>query len=87
MARPVPIRYLCVGDDHLRLGLSVPDEQGHFTIHDRQWAYCSAARPVERHVWAVIPATHVFALRHEALLRRFGDGVRDYGGAAKAQTS
>lgn len=82
MGRPAPIRFLCVGDDHLRVGASVPDEHGYFTIHDDQWAYCSAARPVERHVWEEIPATHVFALRHEALLRRFGSGVGDYGAAA-----
>lgn len=86
MGRPAPIRYLCVRDDHLRIGVSVPDEHGHFTIHVGRWAYCSSARPDEPHVWEEIPGTHVFALRHGTLIRRFVDGVRDHG-AAKALIS
>lgn len=79
MGRPAPVSYLCVGADHLRQGLRVPDERGYLTIYGGHWAYCSAARPPESHVWEAIPATHLFALRHSDLLRKYGDGVRDQG--------
>ena len=73
MGHPAPVRYLCVGDDHLRIGCSVPDERGFLTVNDGQWAYCSAARPEEPHRWKVIPPTHLFALHHESLRRKFAE--------------
>lgn len=79
MGRPSPVSYVCVGIDHLRQGLAVPDERGYLTVHDGRWAYCSAARPLEPHIWEAIPATHLFALRHSNLLRKYCDGVRDQG--------
>ena len=73
MGHPAPVRYLCVGDDHLRIGGSVPDEHGHLTLNDGQWAYCSAARPEEPHRWKAIPPTHLFALHHANLRRKFAE--------------
>lgn len=63
------LRYLCVGSEHIRVGLSVPDRLGHITIHEGEWGYCSAARPDEPHAWQEIPATPLFALRHATLLK------------------
>lgn len=51
------IQYLCVSDNHIRLGLRVRDGQGHLTIRSAQWAYCSAGRPEEPHECEAIPAT------------------------------
>lgn len=69
MSRPAPLRFVCVRDEHLRIGVSVPDEHGHLTMHQGKWAYCSAARPKEPHAWKEIPPTHLFALGHAGLLR------------------
>ena len=73
MGRPAPVRYLCVGEDHLRIGRAVPDERGFLTLHDGQWAYCSAARPEEPHEWKAITPTHLFALHHQGLRRKFAE--------------
>ena len=84
MGHPAPVRYLCVGDDHLRIGRSVPDEHGFLTVNDGQWAYCSAARPQEAHRWKAIAPTHLFALHHESLRRKFAEPSN---AAGKAQTA
>jgi hypothetical protein len=68
------IQYLCVSDDHLRLGRAVSDGQGHLTIRNDQWAYCSAGRKDEPHEWDAIPATPFSALRHATLRRRSDHG-------------
>ena len=76
MGLPAPVGYLCVTDTHLHLGQSVPDAHGYITIHDGEWAYCSAARPAEPHAWGKIPPTPLFTLRHSTLRRKFGDADR-----------
>jgi hypothetical protein len=68
------IQYLCVGDDHLRFGLKVRDGQGHLTIRDGLWAYCSAGRKDEPHEWEAIPATPFPQIRHASIMRRSGRG-------------
>lgn len=85
MGLPAPVRYLCITDIHLHLGRSVPDEQGYITIHDGQWAYCSAARPAEPHVWGKIPPTPLFSLRHGTLRRKYGGA--DLAHAASSNTT
>jgi len=74
------IQYLCVGDEHVRLGLKVRDGQGHLTIRNGLWAYCSAGRKDEPHEWEAIPATSFPQIRHSSIMRRSGhaaDGERD----------
>lgn len=61
------VRYVCVGSEHVRIGLSVPDRLGHLTVYQGEWAYCSAARPAEAHEWTEIPATPLHQLRHATL--------------------
>lgn len=67
----------------MRIGRSVPDEHGHLTLNEGQWAYCSAARPEEPHHWKAIPPTHLFALHHDSLPRKFMDPTK---AVSKAQT-
>jgi hypothetical protein len=74
------IQYLCVGDDHISLGLKVRDGQGHLTIRNGLWAYCSAGRKDEPHEWEAIPATPFSQVRHFSIMRRTAhsaDGPRD----------
>ena len=87
MGRPAPVSYLCVTDMHLHLGQSVPDAHGYITIHDGEWAYCSAARPSEPHVWGKIPPTPLFTLRHSALRRKFGEADLANAGASRDPSS
>jgi hypothetical protein len=63
----------------LRIGRSVPDERGFLTFKDGQSAYCSAARPEEPHDWKAIPPTHLFALHHESLRRKFAEPANAVG--------
>jgi len=66
------IQYLCVGDEHTRLGLRVHDGQGHLTIRNGLWAYCSAGRKDEPHEWEAIPATPFSQIRHSSIMSRPG---------------
>jgi len=70
------IQYLCVSDDHIRLGLRVRDGQGHLTIRNSVWAYCSAGRKDEPHDWEAIPAAAFSQIRHSSIMRRPGHEVR-----------
>jgi hypothetical protein len=75
------IQYLCVGDDHVRLGRNLRDGQGHLTIRSGQWAYCSAGRKDEPHEWEAIPATPFGQIRHGSIMRRSGHGPDEPGEA------
>lgn len=66
------IQYLCVSDDHIHLGLKVPDGHGHMTIRNAQWAYCPADRKDEVHEWEAIPPKPFSQLRHSTIMRRSG---------------
>jgi hypothetical protein len=66
------IQYLCVTDDHIRLGQRVRDGEGHLTIRTGRWAYCSAGRKDEPHEWEAIPPTPFFQIRHSSIMRRSG---------------
>jgi hypothetical protein len=66
------VRYLCVGDAHVRLGRAVHDGEGHLTVRNGQWAYCSAGRKDEPHEWEAIPATPFALIRHSGIMRRSG---------------
>jgi len=68
------IQYLCVGDDHVRQGLKVPDGQGHLTIRNGLWAYCSAGHKDEAHEWEAIPARSFSQIRHSSIMRRSSHG-------------
>jgi hypothetical protein len=71
-----PIQYVCVSDDHVRLGLTFRDGQGHLTIRNAVWAYCAAGRKDEPHEWEAIPATPFSQIRHSSIMRRSGHGLR-----------
>lgn len=77
-AQTASVQYLCVGDDHVRLGRTVHDGQGHLTVRSGQWAYCPAGRKDEPHEWEAIPATPFPQIRHASIMRRSGhaDGLR-----------
>ena len=66
------IEYLCVSDDHIRLGHRVRDGQGHLTVRNAQWAYCSAGRADEPHEWEAVPAVSFPQIRHASIMRRSG---------------
>jgi hypothetical protein len=66
------IQYLCVSDDHIRLGLRVRDGEGHLTIRNAQWAYCSAGSKDEPHEWEAIPPVPFTQVRHSSMMRRSG---------------
>ena len=68
------VQYVCVSDDHVRLGLKIRDGQGHLTIRNEVWAYCSADRKGEPHEWEAIPATAFPQIRHSSIMRRSGHG-------------
>ena len=69
------IQYLCVGDEHVRLGLKLRDSEGHLTIRNGQWAYCSAGRKDEPHEWEAVPSTPFSQIRHASIMRRSGHPV------------
>jgi hypothetical protein len=64
------IQYLCVTDDHVRLGRRIHDGEGHLTIRNAQWAYCSAGRKDEPHEWEAIPPVLFSQIRHSSIVRR-----------------
>lgn len=66
------IQFLCVGNEHTRLGLSVHDGEGHLTIRNGLWAYCSAGRKDEPHEWEAVPGTPFSQIRHSSIMRRSG---------------
>jgi hypothetical protein len=66
------IQYLCVSDDHIRIGRGIGDGEGHLTIRNAQWAYCPAGRKDEPHEWEAIPAAPFHQLRHLSIMRRSG---------------
>jgi hypothetical protein len=66
------IQYLCVSDDHIRIGQGVGDGEGHLTMRNAQWAYCPAGRKDEPHEWEAIPAAPFHQLRHTSIMRRSG---------------
>jgi hypothetical protein len=68
------IQYLCVSDDHVRIGRTVRDGEGHMTVRSGQWAYCTAGRKDEPHEWEAIPATPFSRIRHASVMRRSGHG-------------
>lgn len=70
MNGPTAIHYVCIGGEHLRVGLAVPNQRGHLTIHQGKWAYCSAGRGTEEHQWAPIAAAKISDLRHATLRER-----------------
>jgi hypothetical protein len=65
----VPIALLCVGKDHLRHGRAVPDGDGHLTVVEQQWAYCSAGLEDESHIWRPIHGMTLAGIRHSDLDR------------------
>lgn len=45
MARELAkIDFVCTDERHLKIGRQVPDGDGHLTVFEQRWAYCSAAR-------------------------------------------
>jgi hypothetical protein len=74
------VQYLCVREEHIRLGLRVRDGQGHLTIRNALWAYCPAGRMDEPHEWEAVPARPFSQIRHSSIVRtsgRVGDGLHD----------
>lgn len=81
------IQYLCVGDDHVRLGRTVHDGQGHLTVRSGQWAYCSAGRKDEPHEWEAIPPTPFPQIRHASIMRRSQHADTSRNGARESDRS
>jgi hypothetical protein len=71
--RTAPVHFVCVRAEHLEVGKTVPDGDGHYSLRDSLWAYCSAARAEEEHDWASTGGVAVTKLSHDAI----GDLVRD----------
>jgi len=63
------VEYVCVTDDHLRLGRAVQDQRGHMTINEGKWAYCTAGRKDEPHDWRRISPRSLPSIRHAELAR------------------
>ena len=66
-SRTEKVHYVCLRADHLELGETVPKNDGHFTLHQSRWAYCSAARAEEKHEWRFTGGVAIAALDHEVL--------------------
>jgi len=72
----VPVDFICIGEDHLRHGRDVPDGEGHLTVVDKRWAYCSAGLEDQPHFWRETGGTRLADIRH-ADLDRYRKGVVD----------
>jgi hypothetical protein len=62
--RTAPVHFVCVRGDHLKAGEAVPDGNGHYSLKESLWAYCSAARAHEEHHWATTGGVPVAKLNH-----------------------
>jgi hypothetical protein len=51
------------------VGRDVPDGEGHLTLYDERWAYCSAARPNVPHEWRASGGVQLMEIRHRDLPR------------------
>jgi len=60
-----PILHICVRRDHFDIGRSRADGTGHLTLVGKEWAYCSAARPTEEHVWQRLTPVPLAAISHQ----------------------
>jgi hypothetical protein len=72
----VPVDLVCVREAHLRHGRNVPDGEGHLTVVDRKWAYCSAGLGDEAHSWRESGGMGFAGIRH-ADLDRYRENVKD----------
>jgi hypothetical protein len=64
-----PIDFICVDREHIQVGRDVPDGEGHLTLYDERWAYCSAARPNVPHEWRASGGVQLMEIRHRDLPR------------------
>jgi hypothetical protein len=62
-----PIDFICVDPSHIRMGRDVPDGEGHLTLYERRWAYCSAGLPKVTHAWRATGGIAFPSIRHDAL--------------------
>ena len=65
----VLIDLICVGEEHLRHGRTVPDGEGHLTVVGQKWAYCSADHEDEAHSWQESGGSRLAEIRHADLAR------------------
>jgi hypothetical protein len=65
--KTAPVHFVCVRGDHLKVGEAVPDGDGHYSLKESLWAYCSAARAHEEHHWASTGGVPVAKLNHGSI--------------------
>jgi hypothetical protein len=58
---------ICVDQQHIDIGRDVPDGYGALKLHERRWAYCSAALPEARHHWKETGGVEFAEIRHKEL--------------------
>jgi hypothetical protein len=63
------IELVCVDQRHLEIGRGVPDGEGHLTVSEGVWGYCSAAREDEPHTWRAAGGLEFAQIRHADLER------------------
>jgi hypothetical protein len=63
------IDLVCVDERHLKIGREVPDGEGHLTVSEGKWGYCSAAREDEPHTWRAAGGLEFAQIRHGDLER------------------
>jgi hypothetical protein len=63
------IDLVCVDERHLKIGREVADGDGHLTVSEGKWAYCSAAREDEPHTWHPAGGLEFAQIRHADLER------------------
>ena len=62
-----PVHLICVNEEHIQTGKSVPDGGGTLTVVERRWAYCSAALRNAPHDWKETGGVSFDAIRHADL--------------------
>lgn len=63
----VPVDYICVTPEHIRMGKSVADGHGTLTVSDRRWAYCSAGLKNAPHDWKATGGVFLESVHHADL--------------------
>jgi hypothetical protein len=58
---------ICVDQAHIEIGRGVPDGYGALKLHERRWAYCSAALPEASHRWKETGGVEFGEIRHHDL--------------------
>jgi hypothetical protein len=62
-----PVDFICVDPEHVRMGRGVRDGDGHLTLHQDHWAYCSAGLPNVPHRWEETGGIAYEGIRHADL--------------------